>query len=143
MSFIKMERLRLQKVGEGSVFCGLDFGTSNTSVAIYREDKNGNCCEHKVIANEPSVLFFPASGIFDNEFFVGKKAMEEYVLHEMQGRFIKSLKSLLPYSSYKYTLINKRPYQPDDLLMYILKHFKAAIDSYLRENNIRGQVKKV
>lgn len=125
------------------VFCGLDFGTSNTSVAIYREDNTGTVYEHKVIANEPSVLFFPAAGIFDNRFFVGREAMEQYSMHDMQGRFIKSLKSLLPYSSYNYTLINKRPYQPDDLLMYILKHFKNQVDRYLQENNVREGIQGV
>ncbi|MBN2535811.1 MAG: Hsp70 family protein [Spirochaetales bacterium] len=125
------------------VYCGLDFGTSNTSVALYREDEKGTVCEHKVIANEPSVLFFPATDIFDDRFFVGREAMEQYSMHNMQGRFIKSLKSLLPYSSYNYTLINKRPYQPDDLLMYILKHFKKQVDRYLKENNIHEEIKGV
>ena len=122
------------------VYCGLDFGTSNTAISLLCTDANGNVLEHKIIAVEPSVIYFPAGGIFNEAYYVGNEAIEKYIQDNMKGRLIKSIKSLLPYSEYKYTIINKKPYQPDDILMWIFRHFKKQVELYLAEQQMETEI---
>ncbi|QRR00695.1 Hsp70 family protein [Dyadobacter sandarakinus] len=74
-----------------SVFCGIDFGTSNSSLAVADQDKvflvpvEG---DHYTI---PSAMFFARK---DNQAFFGREAMERFLTRQ-PGRLMRSLKRVL------------------------------------------------
>ena len=113
-------------------FCGLDFGTSNTAISVLRTEGHGNSIKDiKVVTVEPSVIFYPKQRVVDDIYHVGNEAIENYMKHKMEGRFIKSIKTLLPDTSFDHTIINTRPYVLDDILSGILKYFKTKAESYV------------
>jgi hypothetical chaperone protein len=73
--------------------CGVDFGTSNSTVGWLRPDARGSLLlpleEDK--ATLPSVVFFNAD---ENEFSYGRAGLDQY-LAGYEGRLMRSLKSLL------------------------------------------------
>ena len=105
------------------IFCGLDFGTSNSVVSVL----NCQVPQTRSVIREPSVLYFPKQGICDSTHFVGNEAIKQYLRHNMEGRFIQSLKTLLSDEEFKPTLINKRPYRPDDLVALIILEIVANV----------------
>lgn len=110
-----------------TIRCGIDFGTSNSVVTVLAEESN----EPQIIVQEPSVIYFPKQGICESEHYIGNEAISQYLIHGMVGRFIQSVKSLLPDASFAPTLINKRPYCPDDLTALILDYLKWKAESTL------------
>lgn len=82
---------------------GLDFGTTNSAVAIRRQGKvevlpigvNGN-------RTVRSVLYFPDD---ERRYYVGEEAVAKYVDNGMHGRFLQSVKSLLPDPHFRGTAI--------------------------------------
>ena len=113
-------------------YCGLDFGTSNSVLSLVQTDSDGTRSSARssarIVAREPSVLFFPKQGICETIYFVGEEAIAAYLEYHMQGRFIQSLKSLLADPLFTGTVINKRPYTPADLVRFILGHLKRKAE---------------
>jgi len=106
--------------------CGLDFGTSNSVIALLEENVRG--ADPRIVAQEPSVVFFPKQGICESVFFVGREAIEAYLRYQMQGRFIQSLKTLLADGKFSGTLINRRPYRSADLTALVLGHMRRKAE---------------
>ena len=111
------------------IFCGLDFGTSNSVVSVL----NCQVPQTRSVIREPSVLYFPKQGICDSTHFVGNEAIKQYLRHNMEGRFIQSLKTLLSDEEFKPTLINKRPYRPDDLVALIISDLKVKAEKIIKK----------
>ena len=119
--------------------CGLDFGTSNSVISILEDngvsvgdvDREPVRESVDIVAREPSVIFFPKQGICESLYFVGEDAIAAYLEHQMQGRFIQSLKSLLSDLTFAGTIINKRPYTPSDLVTVILAHLKQKAEIHV------------
>jgi hypothetical chaperone protein len=113
---------------------GLDFGTSNSAVAVL--DQSGQSKVIKIGINGvektiPSVLFFPAERM--GTFHVGDTAILEYVKSKMKGRFLQSIKSILPSKSFASTNIpGFGPLSSEDLISLILKSIKERADSQLK-----------
>lgn len=80
---------------------GVDFGTTNSALAILDVDKN----EVVKIFTMPSVLFFPEFQDSTKAFsyLTGIEAVEAYVKNRSKGRLMKSIKSVLPIKSFTYS----------------------------------------
>ncbi len=98
--------------------CGLDFGTSNSAVAL---------ATGEVIVLEPpanlsrSVLFFPEE---TTETLAGGEAIARY-LEDNAGRFIQSMKTWLPSTSFTRTQIRNRTLTLEELIAVFLRHLRA------------------
>lgn len=114
---------------------GIDFGTSNSVLAIYQKDQN------KIIEtiSIPSVIYFYQESKKSKLICkVGKQGIEHYYANGMKGRLMKSIKSILPNSTFQNTQVYSKAYKAEDLVSIILNELKK------RANLICGEeVKEV
>ena len=100
--------------------CGLDFGTSNSTVAL----PSGEVLEIDLEAENRrlfrSVLFFPEE---EREMYAGAAAIDRY-LDEPAGRFIQSVKSWLPSRAFTHTQIRHRPVTLEELVSMLLRRIR-------------------
>nr|MBP6619493.1 Hsp70 family protein [Leadbetterella sp.] len=84
----------------------------------------------------PSLLFFqePKERGEFTRVAVGQNAIDQYVQNRMNGRFMKSIKKVLPNKSFVDTRIGNRMYKAEDLVALILVHLKTLADEFLSEN---------
>jgi len=109
-----------------SFLYGIDFGTTNSALAIYEEESKEI---HSTIII-PSLIYFyhqPNSGS-DKNYVVGEEAITAYLNDGMKGRFIKSVKQILSRSSFTETRIHNKRYTASDLVAIILKELKDRAD---------------
>lgn len=109
---------------------GIDFGTTNSALAILDLETN----EIVKIFTTPSLLFFPEVSHAQPSYYVGKEAIEGYVNAKMKGRFMKSIKRVLPNKSFKNTKIYNQIFAAEDLVALIISHLKKLADDFLGEN---------
>ncbi|NPC49876.1 Hsp70 family protein [Corallococcus sp. AB030] len=109
--------------------CGLDFGTSNTALAL----PDGTVLPLQPHTPEPrlfrSVLFFAEE---EREVFTGADAIQRY-LEDNNGRFIQSVKSFLHSSSFRATQVKGRTYTIEDLVAILLRRVREAAGAHLGE----------
>lgn len=74
-----------------NISCGIDFGTSNSALAIADGEKIVLAELEKGKTTIPSALFFNSD---ENHTAFGRQAIDEY-LEQYEGRFMRSLKSIL------------------------------------------------
>ncbi|ACD94802.1 Hsp70 family protein [Trichlorobacter lovleyi] len=109
---------------------GIDFGTTNSALSIYHNgtvevvavdgtDRSGELMR--------SVLYFNE----DNEIFAGNEAVRQYVGDGAAGRFMQSIKTFLPNTSFDSTEIFGKRYAIDDLVAIILRQIKARGETHL------------
>jgi len=109
---------------------GIDFGTTNSALSVYR---NGTVEVVAVDGNDRagelmrSVLYFNE----DNEIYAGNEAVRQYVGDGATGRFMQSIKTFLPNTSFDSTEIFGKRYGIDDLVAIILRQIKARGEAYL------------
>src|SRR4051812_20914307 len=105
--------------------CGLDFGTSNSAIAL----PSGKVLDIDVANDEPrlfrSVLFFSDYG---TGYLAGAEAIEEY-LQRSEGRFIQSIKGWLPSRSFTATQIRHKPFKLEDLVAILLRTLRELAES--------------
>lgn len=108
--------------------CGLDFGTSNSVICVLMEGQ----APAPVIISEPTVLFFPERKTSETfVYYVGQEAVAAYLASGMRGRFIQSLKSVLPDPDFDMTMIYGVPYTPVELVELIVAHLKRKMEAKL------------
>jgi hypothetical chaperone protein len=105
---------------------GIDFGTTNSALSIYDEEK-------KELVNTiivPSLIYFPQeqSEVSPLKYVIGEQAIEAYLKDGMKGRFIKSIKQILSRSSFIETRIHNKRYNASDLVALILSDLKTKAD---------------
>lgn len=108
-------------MSRASQIVGLDFGTSNSAVAL----PSGQVLP--LAPGSPlfrSVLFFPEEG---REIFAGAPAIEEYLARSL-GRFIQSVKTWLPSASFSSTMIRGKPYRLEDLVAILLRRIREGAE---------------
>lgn len=105
---------------------GIDFGTTNSVLSIYDEDKKDIIATISV----PSILYFPVEHDITDPIssYIGEDAINKYIEEGMQGRFMKSIKRVLPNSSFLDTRIHGQQYTAADLVALILKDLKKKAD---------------
>jgi len=111
---------------------GIDFGTTNSALSIYDEEKK----EIVDTISIPSLIYFTeAKSLIDGEsHVVGEKAIDAYLNDGMKGRFIKSVKQILSRTTFTETRIHNKRYTASDLVTLILKDLKAKADYIIGEN---------
>lgn len=102
--------------------CGLDFGTSNSAVAL----PGGEVLRIDPRAEQPrlfrTVLFFPEDTA---EVLAGHEAIERYQ-EDNAGRFIQSMKTWLPASSFSRTTLRNRTLSLEELIAVFLRRVRVA-----------------
>jgi len=105
--------------------CGVDFGTSNSTVAL----PSGVVLPIDPVAAEPrlfrSVLFYPEG---TREVFAGTRAVDEYLVRS-EGRFLQSLKGWLASTSFHSTNIRNRAITLEDLCGTLLRRIKEQAEA--------------
>lgn len=110
---------------------GIDFGTTNSALAIFDEEKK-EIIDTIII---PSLIYFPSTSIPNQEkYVIGDLAIESYLSDQMEGRFIKSIKQILPRRSFMETRIQNKKYNASDLVALILKELKGKADKIIGYN---------
>jgi len=112
------------------VVFGVDFGTTNSALSIYRN----NTVEivkiddlHATGSLMRSVLYFNE----DEEIFTGQEAINHYVNDGAAGRFMQSIKNFLPNRSFEGTEVFGKKYCIEDLVAIILKKIKDRGEAYV------------
>ncbi|WP_199118211.1 Hsp70 family protein [Pedobacter sp. ASV28] len=111
---------------------GIDFGTTNSALAIYDEDSKEI---HSTIII-PSLIYFYHQLMAGNakNYVVGEEAISAYLNDGMKGRFIKSIKQILSRSSFTETRIHNKKYNASDLVAIILKELKTRADALIGQD---------
>jgi hypothetical chaperone protein len=103
-------------------FVGIDFGTTNSAVAIAGE---GGDVRLVPLAGDPywrTVLYFEPSGGMT----AGAPAIARYLETEGEGRLVQSIKSHLASASFSRTHIFGRRWQLEDMVAAYLRQLRAA-----------------
>lgn len=104
--------------------CGLDFGTSNSAVAL----PSGEVLAVDRAALEPrlfrSVLFFPEG---ESDVHAGAEAIARY-LDDGEGRFIQSIKTHLPSASFTATQIRNRRLKLEELIAILIGRLRGSAE---------------
>ncbi|NTW98760.1 MAG: Hsp70 family protein [Geobacteraceae bacterium] len=109
---------------------GIDFGTTNSALSVYR---NGTVEVVSVDGSDRagelmrSVLYFNE----ENEIFAGQEAIRQYVGDGAAGRFMQSIKTFLPNTSFVSTEVFGKRYGIDDLVAIILRKIKARGEEHV------------
>lgn len=114
---------------------GIDFGTTNSGLSILDTTTN----EIVKTFNESSLIFFPEPKLQHAPlaYYVGEEAVNRYVASHMKGRFMKSIKRVLPRQGFTGTIVYNKKYKAEDLVCIILKHLKAKADEFVKETVTR------
>jgi len=109
---------------------GLDFGTTNSAIAVATGDRQAKLATFADGANNfRSILYFPAKERFSKqkiETQAGPEAINAYLDADTKGRLIVSIKSYLASRLFTSTSINGRHYTLEDLIAIILRRLRVA-----------------
>ena len=109
---------------------GIDFGTTNSALSVFRNGSvdvisvDDTAQDNQLMR---SVLYFSE----DNEIFTGNEAIRQYVEDGAAGRFMQSIKTFLPNTSFTGTEVFGTRYEIDDLVAIILKKIKARGEAHV------------
>ena len=111
---------------------GIDFGTTNSSLSIMDTEEN------KIVKtfSDASLLFFPQLKHPRQplKHFVGRAAIDQYIKSNMNGRFMKSIKRVLPRTAFTSTMVYNRRFKAPDLVALVVQHLKQQADDYLGQS---------
>ena len=120
----------------GLQYFGLDFGTTNTSLAWVREDGGVTLCVLDLLAPKTNVLRSLLYYSLDERgFVVGQRAIDEYLEENMQGTLIQSVKTFLADDSFEETFVHDRFYRLEDLISFIFRHVHAVIRALISDED--------
>jgi hypothetical chaperone protein len=103
---------------------GIDWGTTNSSLAVYSdsEAKLAHFTLHeKQTTSFRSALYFPYEAARVAPLLAGPEALERYIEEQGAGRFIKSIKNFLTSRLFTSTQIAGSHYEVEDLIAVIIK----------------------
>ncbi len=102
-------------------FYAVDFGTSNSLLSFV--SPSGDIVPIQLEAGGNvlrSLLYTPEN----NKWFFGNEAVNEYVNHEGEGRFFRSIKKFLPEPSYNGTIVFNRNMNISEMVAVFLKEMR-------------------
>ncbi len=108
---------------------GIDFGTTNSALSILE-------VETKQIVKTisiPSLLYFVERRMRDAPFLyhIGEHAMNQYIESKMKGRFMKSIKRVLPRPGFQETTVYFKKMTASDLVSLVIRSLKEQADEWL------------
>lgn len=112
---------------ENKYIYGIDFGTTNSTLAILDTDTS----EVVKLFTTPSLLFFPEGDTIVP--FIGETAIENYINCGMKGRFMKSIKKILPNHTFKDTEVNIKRFTAEELVALVISNLTKQADAFLGE----------
>lgn len=117
---------------------GIDFGTTNSAICIF--DTKQNILVDTITV--PSLLYFtntqqPGEPL---KYTVGKAAVTQYIEEGMKGRFMKSVKRILPRESFTETRVYSHKMTAPELVALILKELKEKADARIGYNCTKAVV---
>jgi len=110
---------------------GIDFGTTNSSIAVARDEKTVEALQFRTETGTTetyrSVLYFEPKtpGVS------GPKAIERYLSVDEKGRLIQSLKSFLASRTFTGTNIYGRPFSVEDLITIMLRDLRLQAEEQI------------
>jgi hypothetical chaperone protein len=108
------------------VFCGIDFGTSNSSLAVANHDNVFLVPVENQHTTIPSAMFFARK---DNRAFYGRAAMEQF-LSKNPGRLMRSLKRVLGTTVMRQgTMVNGELMRFDQIIAAFLQQMKTSAEN--------------
>lgn len=109
--------------------CGIDFGTSNSTLAVYQNTQVNLIPLENGKGIIPSVLFFEGNG----NVLYGREAIKAYIDGE-DGRLMRGLKSVLGTSLMsEKTLVGKKNLSFEDILTNYIGHLKNKAEQALKQ----------
>jgi hypothetical chaperone protein len=116
----------LKQVKMSRISCGIDFGTSNSSIALASNSQVSLVPVEGSHVTIPSAIFFNKE---DNKAFYGRAAVAMF-LERHEGRFMRSLKRVLGTSLMKQgTLVNGKLMKFDRIIASFLRNIKTKADT--------------
>jgi hypothetical chaperone protein len=118
-------------------FVGIDFGTTNTAVALADGDGSVRLArlpgvDGGTTATWRTVLYFEPDG----PVHVGAPAIRRYVAAEGEGRLVQSIKSHLASASFTRTIIGGRTWTLEGLGGGFLRGLRAGVDAERGDNRL-------
>jgi len=112
-----------------TVNVGIDFGTSNSAAAIPGEGASparvlpidAHAEDARLLR---SVLFFPEGSA---EVLAGAQAIASY-LSDFEGRFLQSIKTFLPSTSFTHTEIRRKAWKLEGLIALLLQRIRESVE---------------
>lgn len=105
--------------------CGIDFGTSNSSVGIVHGNSTRLVALQADATAVPTALFFSFE---DNSITFGRTAVERYLSHE-SGRFVRAIKSLLGTALFdEQTTIRFKSYSFSTMISQFIGFLRTAVE---------------
>jgi len=109
---------------------GIDFGTSNSSVALAR---GGTVTLAQFSGGAEafrSILYAESGAGYRTRWFAGPDAIAQYLDADAKGRLIQSLKSFLASRSLKSTEVFGRQYRVEELIAVFLRDLRSQAEAY-------------
>jgi len=116
---------------------GVDFGTSNSAIAIWDQNTGRVISDDRVNRSAPSLLYFPYARSFGSDArrnYLGTTAIERYLTDGMDGRLFQAIKTILPDKTFNQTIVNNISYNLEDLIAIILRNLKESADAVVGGN---------
>lgn len=121
-------------------YCGLDFGTSNTTLAFHLDGRPMLCPLEGQSATLPSAVFFDFE---EHGVRYGRDAVDCYI-EGYEGRLLRALKSVLGSQLInETTLIQRKRVAVRAIIGMFLRHLKAVAQRHLEQRQIRGELDSV
>src|SRR5262245_19301539 len=117
------------------MFVGIDFGTTNSAVAIADERGAVTLVPLAGARYWRTVLYFEPGGGLS----AGAPAIARYLETEGEGRLVQSIKSHLASAAFTRTSIFGRPWQLDDMIAAFLRQIRAAAPVELGRRCVIGR----
>jgi hypothetical chaperone protein len=112
-------------VSSAAHYCGIDFGTSNSTVALAAKGEHFLATVENADQSIPSAIFFDST---NGRAVFGRAAINAYLAGE-SGRFMRALKSVIGRPLFhEKTRIEKRDVTLADILSLFLRHLKKTAE---------------
>ncbi len=121
-------------------FCGLDFGTSNSTLALHANGRAFLCPLEGSSVTLPSAVFYDFE---DHSVRFGRDAVTTYV-EGAEGRLLRALKSVLGSMLIEETtLINRKRVAMRDIIAMFVRHLKKTAERHLESIEMPGALENV
>ncbi len=118
---------------------GIDFGTSNSAIAMATPDGKVHPVRWRIpgvlapggeveSSTVPTVIFAPN---YESGYHVGFDAIRQYLFTGLDGRFMQSIKAFLPSSAFSGTVIKNRHYTIEQLIAIFLRRARESAEQVL------------